>query len=185
MNAQGFDKLIAKTLDDIRIELLDEFGRNFERKAFFATAWQRKKGNYRSDKPLLLDTGNLRRSIRGFTTKNSVVFSSNLAYSYIHNHGGEITVTKKMKSYFWYKYKEATGGFGFVKKENGESKKIELSSEANFYLSMALLKLGSKIKIPQRQFIGMAPEVEQAVRKIVEENLYHFVDNINFNTKAK
>lgn len=184
MSIVEIDKIIAKTLNDIKIDLLDEFDRNFERKAFFATAWQRRKGAYRADKPLLLDSGNLRRSIRGFTTSNSVVFSSNLVYSYIHNNGGEITVTKKMKGYFWHKYKETTEGFGFEKKGESSAKKV-ISTEANFYKAMALLKVGSKIKIPKRQFIGMSPEVESIVRKIVEDNLYQFVDKIDFNKKTK
>ena len=68
-----FSKQIADTLDDICVELLDEFDRNFERKAFFSKAWQRKRPGYRANKSLLLDTGNLRRSIRAHTTRNSVV----------------------------------------------------------------------------------------------------------------
>ena len=110
------NRMISRTLDEIRIELMDEFDRNFERKAFFAKAWQRRKGAHRANKPLLLDTGNLRRSIKAEKTANSIVFASNAPYASIHNHGGEITVTRKMKAYFWYKYKEAQGGFGYTKK---------------------------------------------------------------------
>ena len=179
------DEIIARSLDDIRVELLDEFDRNFERKAFFAEKWQRRRGDYRGDKPLLLDTGNLRQSIRGTTTKNTVTFTSNLPYASIHNHGGEITVTRKMKGYFWHKYREVTGSFGYTRKgdKRDNAKNRALASEARFYRAMAMKKVGSKIIIPKRQFIGMSPEVEKIIRDIVEHNLYRFAVKINFNKK--
>ena len=179
------NKLIADILDDIRVELLDEFDSNFERKAFFAEGWQRKRPGYRSDKPLLLDTGNLRRSIRAETTQKSVIFTANTPYASIHNFGGEITVTRKMKGYFWHKYKEAMGGFGYTKKgeRRNDAKNRALTSEAAFYRAMALQKVGKKIKIPKRQFIGISPEVEKTVRQIVEENLYQFLDKVDFKIK--
>lgn len=184
-NQQITDAMIARTLDDIRVELLDEFDRNFERKGFFSKAWQRKRGGFRADKPLLLDTGNLRRSIRGDTTANSVVFTSNAPHAPIHNHGGVIIVTHKMKRYFWYKYKEAMGGFGYTKKGDKRNNKANraLTSEAQFYKAMALMKVGKQIKIPKRQFIGNAPEVEKAVREIALNNLEQFINKIDFNIK--
>jgi phage gpG-like protein len=39
------------------------------------------------------------------------------------------------------------------------------------------MKKGSKIKMPQRQFIGNAPEVEKAVREIIEENVEKYFNN--------
>ncbi len=39
---------------------------------------------------------------------------------------------------------------------------------------MALKKEGSTIKIPRRRFLGTSPEVEKAVREIVEENLTEY-----------
>ena len=185
MSEKDMNNMISRTLDDIRIELLDEFDRNFERKAFFTQAWKRRKGPHRDDKPLLLDTGNLRRSIRAEKTPNSIVFTSNAPYAAIHNHGGEITVTRKMKAYFWHKYKEAQGGFGYTKKGTmrNDAKNRALTSEAQFYKAMALQKVGKNIRIPQRQFIGNSPEVEKAVREIVIDNLEQFIDKIDFNIK--
>jgi len=37
---QTFQQLFNLLLNDIRIELNEEFDRNFERKAFFNTAWK-------------------------------------------------------------------------------------------------------------------------------------------------
>lgn len=39
---------------------------------------------------------------------------------------------------------------------------------------MALKKAGSTIRIPRRRFLGTSPEVEKAVREIVEENLTEY-----------
>ena len=43
---------------------------------------------------------------------------------------------------------------------------------------MALMKSGSVIRIPRRQFIGYSPEVEKAVREIIEENLDEYFKNL-------
>lgn len=48
---------------------------------------------------------------------------------------------------------------------------------------MALMKVGSTIKIPQRKFLGTSPEVEAAVRAIIEENLNEYINSIDFNIK--
>ena len=111
-------KIIKRILRDIQVELGDEFDRNFERQAFFSEAWARRKSSNRPGGTLLIDTGNLRRSVRSRTTENSITFFTDLPYAAIHNDGGEIVVTAKMKRFFWYKYYEATGSFG--RKKNGE-----------------------------------------------------------------
>ena len=41
-------------------------------------------------------------------------------------------------------------------------------------VSTALKKAGSTIRIPRRRFLGTSPEVEKAVREIVEENLTEY-----------
>ena len=106
-------------------------------------------------------------------TENSITFFTTLPYAAIHNDGGEIRVTKKMKRFFWAKYYETSGAFG--RKNNGERRNdkrtVQLSTEAEFWKYMALMKEGKSIKIPRRRFLGVSPEVEKAVRDIVEENI--------------
>ena len=124
----------------------------------------------------MIDTGRLRRSVSSRTTENSITFYTDLSYAAIHNDGGEIRVTKKMKRYFWHKYYEATGSFG--RRKNGEKRKdkrtVQLTGEAEFWKFMALKKAGTTIKIPRRRFLGVSPEVEQAVREIIEENVTEY-----------
>lgn len=176
MATSDMTRIIRNIFKDIRLELSDEFDRNFERQGFFSEAWQRRKSPTRPGGSILIDTGKLRRSIHSRSTDNSITFYSDLPYAEIHNDGGEITVTEKMKRFFWAKYYATTGSFG--RKKNGELRKdkrtIQLSGEAEFWKHMALMRVGSKITIPRRQFLGYSPEVEKAVREIVEENLEEF-----------
>lgn len=157
----------------------DEFDKNFERQAFFSEAWQRRKCPMRPGGSILIDTGKLRQSISSRSTENSITFFSTLPYAAIHNDGGEIKVTRKMKSFFWHKYYEATGSFG--RKKNGERRNdkrtVQLSTEAEFWKFMALMKEGKSIKIPRRRFLGASPEVEKVVKEIIEENLTDYFEH--------
>lgn len=182
------DRIIRNILRDIQVELMDEFDRNFEREAFFSEAWQRRGNPIRPGRHTLVDTGALRRSIRSEIRKNSVVFVSDLPYSEIHNEGGEIKVTERMKRFFRARFYEAQGGFG---RNSGVTKrtlpdgafyhwteKMSLNTVAEFWRFMALKKVGSLIRIPKRQFLGNAPEVEKTVREIIEENLTEYMNDL-------
>ena len=84
-----------------------------------------------------------------------------------------------MKGYFWHRYYTCVGGFG--RKKNGEKRNDhrtqQLSGEAAFWKFMALMKVGSSIKIPRRQFLGASAEVEKAVTEIIEQNLEEYFNN--------
>lgn len=175
---KNFDTLLKRIFRDIQVELSDEFDRNFERQAFFSEAWKRRS---RPGGHTLVDSGDLRRSVKSHIGTNGVTFSSDLPYAAIHNEGGEIMVTARMKRYFWHKYYETAGAFG--RKKDGtrrnDRRTVRLSTEAEFWRCMALMKAGSTIRIPRRRFIGYAPEVERAVREIIEENLSEYLNSIN------
>lgn len=172
-------RVIRNILKDIKVELTDEFDKNFERQGFFSEKWQRRKSPLRPGGAILVDTGGLRRSISSRSDSESITFFTSLPYAAIHNEGGEIKVTQKMKSFFWHKYYEATGSFG--RKKDGSPRKdkrtVQLGSEAEFWKLMALMKVGKSIKIPKRRFLGASPEVEKAVREIIEENLTEYFEN--------
>lgn len=179
-------KVFRQILKDIEVDLGDEFDQNFERQAFFSEKWQRRKSPIRPGRAILVDSGGLRRSIRKPEIKeSSIVFRSDLPHSEIHNEGGEIEVTAKMKKFFWRKYYDASGSFG--RRKDGtlrrDKRNVQLTSEAEFWRAMALMKVGAKIKIPKRQFLGTSPEVEKIVRRIIEDNLTEYINNIDFNIK--
>lgn len=180
--------ILRRILRDIQVELSDEFDQNFEREAFFSESWKRRKSPTRPGGHILVDTGQLRRSIQSKTTESSITFFTTLPYAGIHNDGGEIVVTERMKRYFWHKYYEATGSFGRKKdgSRRNDKRTRQLSDEADFWKWMALKKAGTKIRIPRRRFLGTSPEVEQAVREIIEDNLNGYVEEaINYNIREQ
>ena len=179
-------RILKRILDDIRVEMTDEFDQNFERQSFFGEAWQRRKSPIRQGGHILVDTGRLCRSIQSRTTENSITFFTEEPYAAIHNEGGEIVVTTKMKRYFWHKYYETVGSFDRKKDGSRSNNKrtVQLSEEAEFWKFMALKKVGTTIKIPRRRFLGTSPEVEKAVREIIEENITEYI-NFEFKINEK
>jgi len=181
MTANDFDipKLITMCLEDMRSELIAEFSQNFIREGFFTQAWKRRKYQAEESRGVLTKTGNLRKAIRAEIEGNKIVFINEMPYANIHNEGGKIRVTKQMKGYFWYQYKQATQSLSRKQLADG------LTEEAAFYKAMALKRVGSYITMPRRQFIGMSAEVEAIIREIVESNLETYFNDKSFKVKIK
>ena len=139
-----------KILNDIKVELKDEFDRNFERKGFFSQSWKPRKKETRGS--LMLVTGNLRRSISAEVEGDKIIFSSDMPYAAIHNEGGTIQMkARKQVIHFNKKGK-------FSKK-----KKAHYAQKAN--------RGNHTIDMPKRQFIGNSPEVQQAISRVVSDNM--------------
>ena len=151
------NKFHQNILNDVRIELDDEFDRNFERKAFFDKPWVKTVLMNRRGS-LMARNNNLRRSLQSKVDGDKIRYSSSLPYASIHNEGGEIKVTAKMKKYFWAKYYEAGGS---------KSKNIEASQ----FKALALMPIGKKMKIPERRFIGQHPRIREVIQEVVNDNL--------------
>lgn len=175
--------ILKNIIQDVKVNLLDEFDKNFERKAFFDKPWNQtnlinKRGS------LMARTNTLRRSIKATIQNQSIVFHSPLPYATIHNNGGEITVTENMKRFFWAMYYKSFGAITFnvrSKAMANTAKNKKLSTEANQWKALALQKTGTKMKIEQRQFIGEHPLMVAQIKKIVGENLKDI--KFNFNKK--
>ena len=169
MNPNDFIKNI---ISDVRVDLTEEFDRNFERKAFFDKKWRGTNlPNQRGS--LLMRSGKLRRSIISKQSGTQVGWSSSLPYATINNEGGEITVTEKMKSFFWAMYYKSSNAIVFnVRKKAAANttRNRKLSAEAQQWRNLALQKVGSKMKIEQRQFIGDHPIVRQRTEDIIGAN---------------
>ena len=155
-------------LNDTRIELTEEFDRNFERKAFFDKAWPRNKLINRKGS-MMARTNKLRRGYRSRLDGDKIAYSNSMPYASIHNEGGEIKVTAKMRKYFWAMYYQATGG----KESKG---KKSLSIEAQQWKAMALQPIGKVIKIPERRVIGPHPKIGQVIENVVNSNLVDLND---------
>lgn len=144
------NKLKADILDDMRVELSDEFDRNFERKAFFSDKWKPRAHDYPKGS-LLVVTSAMRRSTQGEVSGGGVRFSSALPYTTLHNEGGT--------------------GFKQVRAHTRKSKKGKI------YTVRAHQR---KFNMPQRQFIGSGPDTQRIIRGVIGDNLkssiYHLLN---------
>lgn len=99
---QKFETFFQNILKDLKVELDDEFDRNFERKAFFDQQWPQTRLPV-SKGSLMNRTsggGGLRGSISSKIEGDAIVWRSSKEYSVIHNDGGDITVTAAMIRFF-------------------------------------------------------------------------------------
>lgn len=169
MNKDFFSAFI----DDLRVELMDEFDRNWERKAFFDQPWSvQKYPNHRGS--LLMRSGALRRSLKSASSDGEIRFSSSLPYASLHNDGGTITVTAGMKKYFWAMFYRASGA-----SRGKGARAARFSKEAEYWKGLALKKTGELITIPARPFIGPHQQVDRAVERVIDANLRIITDNLN------
>lgn len=184
MDLETFHKNI---INDVKTELAEEFDRNFERKAFFEQSWPKNTLINRRGS-MMARTNNLRRSMRAKISGYQIAFSSSLPYASIQNEGGEITVTKKMKSYFWAMYYQAGGKilYNVKTKEMAKTKSNKaLTIEAEQWKALALMPIGKKIKIPSRRFIGKHPRIKEIIEECVNNNLSDLNQFIKNNLKQK
>ena len=140
-------KLKADILSDMRVELSDEFDRNFERKAFFSDKWKPRAHDYPRGSLLMVSSA-LRRSVKGGaeTLENGVRFSSAVPYASIHNEGGT--------------------GYKMVRSHQRKIKKT-----GKVYTVRAHQR---KFNMPQRQFIGDGPDTQRIIRSVIDRNLKNF-----------
>lgn len=101
-------------------------------------AWPKRKDDVDPGRAILIKSSFLRDALEVISkSQQRIVFGNEAPYSAIHNDGGTITVTvtDKMKKYFWWMYKK-TG--------------------VDKFKNMAMMKTGKQITIhiPQRKFIG-------------------------------
>ncbi len=107
-----------------------------------------------SSKPTLYESITLRPGIARVTITTPV------KYAPIHNEGGTVSVTPKMRKFAWYKY-YSNGG--------GQSKDTADPAEAAAWKRLALTKK-KKLQIPQRKFIGDSEVLTKKIKdKITAE----------------
>lgn len=159
---------VKNIIEDTGIELTQQFDRNFERKAFFDQKWKdTKMANSRGS--LMMRSGDLRRSVNKSQGNDTLQWRSSLPYASIHNEGGDIEVTAKMKKFFWAMYYKASGA---TKGKKGGKKRVDkLTEEAKRWRGLALMEQGKIITMEQRRFIGWHPEVNKSIEKIVQHNM--------------
>lgn len=176
-------------------EAINMFKDNFTDGGFFGRSWEQPircklsfngaRGQYG---PLLSGSSHLMRSFdKDTNTPGKVIIKNPVEYAAIHNEGGTITVTAKMKRYFMARFIETKGSMGLTKVRRRLSKNQRnqaLSREARFYLAMAHKKEGSTIRMPKRQFMGNHPVLAKKINDIIYNELKKFIDTYGRNIGA-
>ncbi len=123
-------------------------------------------------RPILFKSGNTVDSIRitGISmgkVRVGINQPSIAKYAAMHQNGGTIRVTPAMKKFFWAMFYKASGNVKTNK--NGQASKTTKSQQyskyAGMWKAMALKKVGSKIRIPQREFMKLTPDIEKGIAR--------------------
>lgn len=154
-NIKNIQEFLANKL----VRILANHSVNFFKKSFINQGFtdkelQKWKPSFKAGKKtastILVRTGKLKRSIRilNISPYSYTILAGNqkIPYAAIHNNGGTITITTKMRKYFWYMY-SATG--------NDMWKFLAITKKKN-------------ITIPQRQFIGESKTLNKELLNIIE-----------------
>lgn len=170
MTPAQFQKLFEQKLNEIkryaREDLprhigkisVDHFHENFQRGGYVddkLQPWKQPK-RFGADKsagsaygPLLSSRKLLYNSIRFTASERRVVISSSLKYSKIHNEGGQISVTSKMRKFAWAKYYES-------------------NKTAEGWMAMALKQT---IIIPKRQYMGRSIALNRLIQARMKKDI--------------
>lgn len=136
------DSVSTKLVDDINDYLLAYFKNAFNIKSFNNVPWKRSRMNDNT----LIESGDLKKSIKTVSKSlQEIHIESDTPYSAIHNYGGRIKITEKMRKFFWAKF---------------------YSTGNDAWKGMALTKK-KHITIPQRQYIGKTPEMMKQIEQII------------------
>ena len=164
----GVKALYAKAPRACAQLAVNHFERNFELGGFVddrLERWpKRRMAEVGGKRGLLIgSTRALSHSLRVLATSPSgFTVGTNVPYAAIHNNGGTIKVTAKMRGFFWFKCREAQGAR--AKKKDGahrnDTRNRKLNAEAEMWKALALSK---QIKIPKRQFIGPSAGLNRAI----------------------
>lgn len=169
------DDFRRKLLKDVGVELSDEFDQNFVRKAFFDEPWPKRMRSY-SRGTVMAVSNRLRRSYKRHISRSSIRFTSDAPYAGIHNTGGKIRITAKMRKFFWAKFYETSGKVKMTKggKVSGSKQNMAVSDKAAFWRGMALHK-SDHIVIPQRQVIGNHRQVKATIEKVANKAIKEYM----------
>lgn len=134
---------------------------NFSKERFHDQSWldetkerwkprkKPRKGGQKRSQTLLVDTGRLKKSIRKISANaNQIVIGTDVPYASIHNYGGTITGTFKVRAHTVKAYRRRA----HTRVRSGRTEKIKAQTIKTHVVAAHLRKVNTRI--PQRQFLG-------------------------------
>lgn len=177
---EAVNNLISNIMPTIAGNIaIKHFKKNFDKGGFVNNGLKRWKpskrigrsesaeDNYRtllSGRTHLYDNVNYTPGVGRVTIFNSVPYAS------IHNKGGTIPITTKMRKFGWAKYFEEAGITRGMSGEEKKKKREAATDNATRWLGLALTKK-SNLTIAQRQFIGPSKELSEQLRARLDKEL--------------
>lgn len=152
---QKYEVFRNKIPETLAIQIVNFFKRNFELQGFVDNGvekWQKVKNPRDRSRKILSKSGNLKRALKKFkATRNQIVVGvpADVKYASIHNYGGKITITPKMRRYFWAMY---------------------LETKNEFFKNMALTTK-KELTIPARKFIGDSKALDKSLDRTIIKQL--------------
>ena len=188
MAAPDIEKMLRESLEDLKtlyrrtlpvkvgVMVTNSIKDNFRQGSFYGgDKWENPmrvtlhfRGTAGQYGPLLSGNNNLVENNKYEVVPGGVIIRNNTVYAATHNDGEDITVTERMRRFFWAKHLEDKERLGVN------------SPEAEFWKRMALKKPGTSIKIPRRHYLGPGPEVDAIVLQIIEKESQQYI-NTHFN----
>jgi len=154
IDSKDFDNFMVDAKDFVDINLMNDIGNealNFFKQSFINQGWT--DGKFEPWKPIkdkggkiLIKKGKLWNSMLINKLNDDMVEIISMSdYATIHNEGGVVKITKKMKKFYWSKYK---------------------STKKEFWKALAL---SDKFTIPKRQFMGESRTLDLKIENIIIE----------------
>lgn len=135
------------------ITMVNFFKRNFQAGGFVDEPFQKwKQSSYPGARRTMVKSGNTRRQIKKLQvseTRVVVGIANHNHYAKIHNEGGKILITPKMRRFFWAKFKE-TG--------------------KDYWKFLAITKK-THLEIDKREFIGPSKALEKTIERMYIKEL--------------
>lgn len=161
-NAKKFDDLKKKyenfrntVPEKIAITAVNFFKRNFELQGFVNQGldkWKPLSNPRDKSRKILSKRGNLKRAIKKFKAERNMIVvgvPSDITYAEIQNYGGQISITPKMRRYFWAMFKQTND---------------------DYWKSLALTKK-KHLDIPARKFIGDSEGLVKNIDRMIVKEL--------------
>lgn len=164
---QELENFFKRYLILVEAKWEEQVKENFRSQSYYGNGWKSKTPYPGSKAKILYKTGDLQSTVKLRTdvSQGKIICYSPTDYAAYNNEGANITVTPQMKKFFWAMHYKAAGAVTKTKRGATAATKrnAKMLAEAEYWKNMALIKVGSVIKLPERRFVGFAPELHKAV----------------------
>ncbi len=158
----GLIKSLPGQIGALALESIDD---NFRSQSFFGTPWQARKEEKGSEgRAILVLTGRLRRSFKLQNSGLNIVLFTDVPYAEIHNEGGKVTGTADVAEHTRKQHE-----LNEISKPGSKKEKWKKETVGSHKVRAHSRKVD--FEMPQRQYMGEHPELDNRIISLLERNL--------------